>query len=636
MYMKFSNFDKIQLPIRSLTPISHCSSNLETILNDSSGYRNQFEGGSMQKTTEDDFLKFDRQYTTKSNIPYSDNISLLLESLENELKVLDYNFEFKLIRNTISAGCTCIREAAIFLVNKANKLKRSMQKAQDRRNPSADELCISCVNMKKLMEEANFCIDREKESLENTEKHLKHYDSLLAIKENRLREQELAFENEKNMLEIQKSEICREKIQIEKEKDSLKSNFLNLNSEKETLEKQLYQLEKKYQDVKKILNEYENKKSTIENTVRSEAYKSVEARENILKHKELEIMKQQEDFKAKARQYEKVIQEKSTLFERLKKDLIQRQQKYVEKNEQFQELHKDVQRQKEELDKKEKDLIADHEAKFAEICDKENHLKARASEIDTLYTKLNEDRKKLEMYISTINEQKEEIEEEMIFTKRSAEEKAHQVQVAEERLRKRLCQIEEKERKLDEMICAFQEEESKLDERWKNLENIETISNELEQTKEKYAILYKNYTQLQQELNECRIKNTEKPQQIADDIKAKIEKLRNKEEELNELELQLKRERKDIDTSTALIKQLNEDLELQKIAQKMEQQKLNELAAEISRYRETDSIKINISTLEMDKSYKNSSFGSLHANLVSDMSPFEDKDIFSLENPFNQ
>ena len=636
MYTKFPSFEKMRSPIRSSTPLSHGSSNFETILNDSGGYRNHYEGASMHKTIEDDFLKCDRLYPNKSNLPYSENISQLLDSLENELKSLDYSFEFKLIGNTISAGCACIREAAIFLTNKASKVKRSMQASQDRRNPSTDELCMSCVKMKNLMEEAKFCIDREKESLENTEKHLKHYDSLLAIKENRLREQELAFENEKNMMEIQKSEVCREKIQIEKEKDSLKSNFMSLNSEKETLEKQMYQLEKKYQDVKKILNEYENQKNSIENTVRSEAYKSVEARENTLKYKELEFIKQQEDFKVKTRQYEKTIQEKSILFERLKQDLIQRQQKYVEKNEQFKELNSSVQSLKEELDKNEKELRSDYEAKISEIREKENNLTARGSEIDTLYIKLNEDRNKLELYISTINDQKEEIEQEMLYTKRSAEEKAYQAQVAEERFRERLLQIEAKERKLDDMIEAFQEEEGRLDERWKNLEKIESISNELEQTKEKYANLYKNYTQQQQELNECRIRHVEKPAQVTDDMKIRIENLRNKEEELNELEMQLKRERRDIDTSAALIKQLHEDLELQKIAQKMEQQKLNELAGEISKYREGDSSKINVSHLEMDKSYKNSSLGSFHANLVSDMSPFEDKDIFSLENPFNQ
>ena len=196
-------------------------------------------------------------------------------------------------------------------------------------------------------------------------------------------------------------------------------------------------------------------------------------------------------------------------------------------------------------------------------------------------------------------------------------------------------QTEVKERKLEEMISAIQEEESKLDERWKSLNNIENMSKDFDNLKEKYTILQKNYAFQQQELSKLKNTTYEKPLQLSEEHLNRIENIKRKEDELLELENQLKREREEIDITTALIKQLNEDLEKQKISQMLEQQKLNELAQEI-RLKENDSVRINISNLDIDKSFKNSSLESVQPIMVSDMSPFEDKDFFSLGNPFSQ
>ena len=95
----------------------------------------------------------------------------------------------------------------------------------------------------------------------------------------------------------------------------------------------------------------------------------------------------------------------------------------------------------------------------------------------------------------------------------------------------------------------------------------------------------------------------------------------------------MKKERDDIDISAALIKQLNLDLEKQKNMQTAEQKKLNDLVNEI-KAREAEFSRIDTSNIDIDKSFKNSSNGSIRAILVSDMSPFEDKEILNVENPF--
>jgi allophanate hydrolase subunit 1 len=111
-------------------------------------------------------------------------------------------------------------------------------------------------------------------------------------------------------------------------------------------------------------------------------------------------------------------------------------------------------------------------------------------------------------------------------------------------------------------------------------------------------------------------------------MKEKLENLRKKEEELFEIEQQLKKEREEIEISATLIKQLNNDLEKQKISQQKEQQRLKSLEKEIKQKENEE--KSQLFQLEVDKSFKNSSQGSFHKILVSDMSPFDDKELFPL------
>jgi hypothetical protein len=624
-------FEKDKSPARSLTPFSNTSSNNENLIYDID-YRTTYGLQFLSKQVDDDYLRLEKQYNFKSTSTLEDSIISVLESLEIELKKIDYNFGFKKIEESVSVAFTCIREAAAFLSSKVFQAKRSPPSVFDRR--LSGEMCQSCLKMKNLMEEAKFSIEREKESLENTEKHLKHYDSLLAIKENRLREQETAFENEKKILEIQKTENSKEKLLIDKDKESIKLSYTKLKMEKDEFEKQMETLEKKYQDVKKILNDYESQKSNIENTIRSETFKNIETRENAVKAKEAEIAKQHEDLKQKVRQYEKLFNEKSSQLDKLKQDIVHKQKKITEKKEKILEINSSLAVKKEKSEKIEKELRIKYEQKMKDLSTKEDILTTKASEIDTLYIRLNEERSRLEALTRTLQDQKEELDQNLSATKRITQEKIYQAQLAEERYRERYLQTEFKEKKLEEMITAVQEEERKLEERWNCLENIENLSIELENLKEKYASLQKTYFLQQEELKNLRENNQISMFEASEDLKFRIESIERKEEELQELEHQLKRERKDIDMNTALINQLNEDLNKQKQIQSIEQKKLLELASEL-KAKENNYTRVEISNIEPDKSFKNSSTGSIKAILVSDMSPFDEKDIFLLENPFS-
>ncbi|OMJ83462.1 hypothetical protein SteCoe_15631 [Stentor coeruleus] len=622
-------YENDKSPNRSTTPLSGCSSNFDTMLNDSSGLRSNFGGFGMPRTNDDEFFRPEKQQDVmKVNM---ESMVLMLQSLESDMKRVDFNFEFKKIDQDISTVFSCIREAASFLSLKACSSRRTTQPSQERRNSNVNDMCVSCLKMKSLMDEATFSIEREKESLENTEKHLKHYDSLLAIKENRLREQELSFENEKNMLEIQKNEICREKVQIDKQKEMLTSAHSNIKTEKEALEKQVLQIEKKYQDVRKILSDYENQKSNVENTIKNDMNKSFENRENALKNKESEINRQYEELKNKARQFEKSYLEKTGLFEKLKNDVISKQKIIQEKKSKIAGLKRALEEAK--TSKPQKSQVS--EQLLQEITDKEENIRLKSLDLELMSAKITEERTRLEILRRSLQDEKESIDQEIYSAERACREKMHQATLLEERAKERIQQTELKEQKLEEMIKALQEEEDKLEERWKSVESIQSTSYELAQLKDKYLNLQKSFAEQQMELNDSKYKYSDVPLQLSSELREKMLYLEKKEEDLNEWELQMKKEREEIDMSASLIKQLNEDLEKQKLAQIKEQKRLQELARDI-KSKEQEHSHLDIPRMDRSESAKNSSNNSLQRILVSDMSPFDEKDIFHTLSPKSQ
>ena len=271
--------------------------------------------------------------------------------------------------------------------------------------------------------------------------------------------------------------------------------------------------------------------------------------------------------------------------------------------------------------------------KEKELDARESALKAHSEEIYTLQQLLNDEKNRLEILIRSVNEEKFELDQELQSNRRIFQEKFHQAQLAEDRYKERLYSLDDKEKKLELMIQAFQEEESKLEERWKNIENIERITNELTLTKEKLQNLQRNYLIQQQELNQYKTKNFDSPLILTPEVQERLELMTKKEEELTEIENQLKKEREEIEISASLIRQLNEDLEKQKFAQQKEQKRLKVLEKEIKSKASEE--KNHFLTVDADKSFKNSSQGSLHRILVSDMSPFDDKDLFHLEGNYS-
>lgn len=613
--MQFRSYEKEKPSHRSLTPLSNCSSNFDTMVEGS-----QCGPNSLQRTVEEDFSK-------QAPLRFKFGLSTyrLLESLESEMKRLDYRFEFGKIDDSPSTVLNCFQEAANFLVSKSSQVNSKYSE----RKSSNNSLCGSCIKMKNLMDEAKFSIEREKESLENTEKHLKHYDSLLAIKENRLREQEMAFENERNLIEIQKSEISREKVSNEKEKDKIAEGFKSLGFERENVEKQMICLEKKYQDVKKILSEYEKQKNDKELNGKAEVLREIEVKEGCLKQREAEINKKTEELRAKARLLEKSYKEKTGLFEKLKQEVINKQKIILKKKEKIAELKK-------------KTVIGtnnstpnmdslDSRAKELEI--RELTIKQKSDELINLQQRLNDEKNRLEVMMRSVSEEKQDLDQEIQNTRRTYQDKIRQAQLAEERFKDRMSTLDSKEQKLEQIIQGFQEEEQKLEERWKNLEKIQQITSELSQTKEKLQSLQKAYSLQQQELIEYKAKSIENPLEYPADWKDRIDLLAKKEEDLQEIEQQLKKEREEIEISASLIGQLNSDLEKQKKFQQRESLRLKELENQL-KIRENE-VKVEISHLDIDKSFRNSSQGSLHKILVSDMSPFDEKDIFHIEGNYS-
>lgn len=437
--------------------------------------------------------------------------------------------------------------------------------------------CSSCLQKKSLIEEPAAEILRRNNNLQIDENHLKHYSSILTIKENRLKEQEFLLENERNALNIVKEEIYLERLEIERQKQIMSSANSNIKAEKQSLEKQFQLMEKKFQDVSKMLSDFENQKLNLEKSLKDNIIKNIEDRENDLSIKEKEVNWLQDELENKAKQFERIFIEKTGVFEVIKQELKNKQKIINKKKGKIADL-------KQALDGLKTSASSEankQEVLLNEISKREENLKIKSQELDYTTAKIQEEKAYLEDLRKSLQKEKEIIDQDIINSQRVCIEKTYQAQLLEEKSKSRIHQAELKEKKLEEMIRKLQEEEKKIEERWKTVENAQKVYYEFNDLKEKYIILQRNFAAQQVELSEFKYKHSDMSLRMNGEIRKRIFSLERKENDLNKIDKELKKEREKINKSVLIIKKTTTDLENQKDEQINEHKRLDELSREI-------------------------------------------------------
>ena len=109
--------------------------------------------------------------------------------------------------------------------------------------PRSNGGCPDCIKNKSTMLEYKKNYEISQEKLLNTDKHLKQYDTLLNIKEKRLKEQELVLRAERDAFDNEKKKFEEYKHQ---ENESFSQQFTQIQEEKELNCRRIVEIDEKY------------------------------------------------------------------------------------------------------------------------------------------------------------------------------------------------------------------------------------------------------------------------------------------------------------------------------------------------------------------------------------------------------
>jgi hypothetical protein len=96
-----------------------------------------------------------------------------------------------------------------------------------------------------------------------TEKHLKQYDALLAVKDQRLKETSLDLDYEKQMIEEERISIAQDKERIELERRENAAEKVRIKEEREEIEEKLSELETKRLELEMLSDVYYRKRTAF-------------------------------------------------------------------------------------------------------------------------------------------------------------------------------------------------------------------------------------------------------------------------------------------------------------------------------------------------------------------------------------
>ena len=102
-------------------------------------------------------------------------------------------------------------------------------------SPIIGHFCSNCIRLERQILDLKKKLSREKEKFETREKHIRQLDSLLQIKDKRLKEEEFALRTEKENLGFEYDELKNFISELNQEKIHLENNNKDLSKENAAL-----------------------------------------------------------------------------------------------------------------------------------------------------------------------------------------------------------------------------------------------------------------------------------------------------------------------------------------------------------------------------------------------------------------
>ncbi|OMJ85375.1 hypothetical protein SteCoe_13351 [Stentor coeruleus] len=278
--------------------------------------------------------------------------------------------------------------------HRTNKLTNPV--SIDRRTLSGN-FCQSCTKYISVIEELKTKQSIISEKYLATERHLKQYDSLLQIKDSRLKQQELALKTDLEIFEKEKDKLAREQKRLNEEKMSFMKEKEYLMMESNRIEFELEELNKKNEELQNMIEDIERKKEEM--AIIEQNSSKIE-----LEHKTKLLISREEDIQRLMTELQMYKNENSFSSQSNKITDIeffeQKKQKYKMKKQKIKEFAEDLYELKEKIESEQKDNFEEFESRMISLTETEKKLLEEKANLEDMQEKVNEE-------IESINQIKE-------------------------------------------------------------------------------------------------------------------------------------------------------------------------------------------------------------------------------------
>ena len=284
---------------------------------------------------------------------------------------------------------------------------------------------------------------------------MKQYDSLLNIKENRLKEQEIILKAEKESFLIEKKGFEEYKTS---ETQRLEQKSIEIDAEAEILNKRLQEISSKYLEVKGLIKEYESNKEKLINDIKSEVNKKFQSKESGLKKAEEELEGKTEEFYRVSKNKEQELKDYEASIKETESTQIAKEKILQLRFEELKNFQNSIETAKAEIEqelKNREDFVAQKEE---DLESEKKYLKEQLDCLDQEISKVDEMKNELEILKINLEAEQERL-------KTSYSEKLDEISRYKVSLNQKSDVFAEKEQKIESIMKTLIEEEAELEKR---------------------------------------------------------------------------------------------------------------------------------------------------------------------------
>ena len=436
-----------------------------------------------------------------------------------------------------------------------------------------------------------------------TERHLKQYDDLLILKENRLKQQEFTVKTEFGILEKEKEKVVIERKKIDEAKLELSKEQEYLAFQNERIDHAFKEINKKQAELESILNDIDHKKQELrimEENQRKNIFfnkspllisrknniqqlleelkiektesdleknfffdekpkkvaKKLQQKKETLEKLALELFEMKKKIEAENEKNEKIFELKIFEFEKTEKQLAEKeksveeaQQRINEELESIEELKTVLKSQQENLEKEKKTMAENYEQRLSNF-EYFKNIKIEAPSFSSGKGEENKEKLVLEAGVEESSSRSSKISD----SDSEENPKYSEIQKTNSELTKK---CEELEKKLNEVLSKSFETQEKNKEYLLTIEKYQISTIELQ---EKVFHLEKSLEAFNSpETISLEFKN------LYTELSKKLETLTKKEKEIIELQNLVALEKQSIESEAEILKKISEELKDEKI-----------------------------------------------------------------------